>query len=90
MKIEQELPLRITPNNNPFFTGLFASVSREITADDLPVIGEIPKDLEGVYLRNGPNPITPSFPAALRCSHVTAAMTTSNGSRQLPASSITW
>ncbi len=35
----------------------FAPVSGEITAFDLPVIGELPKDLEGRYLRNGPNPI---------------------------------
>jgi carotenoid cleavage dioxygenase-like enzyme len=56
VKIEREIPLRLTPGNNPFLTGLFAPVSREITADEPPVIGEIPKDLEGVYLRNGPNP----------------------------------
>ena len=56
VKIESEIPLRIPPSNNPFLTGLFAPVNREITADELPVIGEIPKDLEGVYLRNGPNP----------------------------------
>jgi 8'-apo-carotenoid 13,14-cleaving dioxygenase len=35
----------------------FAPVKGEVTAFDLPVIGEIPKDLEGRYLRNGPNPI---------------------------------
>src|SRR6266508_5226422 len=57
LKVEREIPLRITPNNNLFLTGLFALVSREITVDDLTVMGEIPKDLEGVYLRNGPNPI---------------------------------
>jgi carotenoid cleavage dioxygenase-like enzyme len=57
LKVEKEISLSITPNNNPFLVGLFAPVSREITADDLTVIGEIPKDLEGVYLRNGPNPI---------------------------------
>lgn len=57
LKIERELPLRITPNNNPFLMGLFAPVSQEITADELPVIGAIPQDLEGVYLRNGPNPV---------------------------------
>jgi carotenoid cleavage dioxygenase len=56
LKVESELPLRFTPNTNPFLTGLFAPVNREVTADELPVIGEIPKDLEGVYLRNGPNP----------------------------------
>ncbi len=35
----------------------FAPVSGEVTALDLPVIGAIPKELEGRLLRNGPNPI---------------------------------
>lgn len=41
---------------NPYLLGVFAPVSTEITADNLEVIGEIPSDLNGVYLRNGPNP----------------------------------
>ena len=41
---------------NPYLLGLFAPVRDEITAGDLEVIGEIPRDLCGVYLRNGPNP----------------------------------
>lgn len=40
---------------NPYLLGVFAPVRTEITADDLQVIGEIPRDLNGVYLRNGPN-----------------------------------
>jgi carotenoid cleavage dioxygenase-like enzyme len=40
---------------NPYLLGVFAPVRHELTLDDLPVIGEIPKDLNGVYLRNGPN-----------------------------------
>ena len=40
---------------NPYLLGLFAPVRDEITADDLEVIGQIPRDLNGVYLRNGPN-----------------------------------
>ncbi len=35
----------------------FAPVSGEVTALDLPVIGAIPKELEGRLLRNGPNPM---------------------------------
>jgi 8'-apo-carotenoid 13,14-cleaving dioxygenase len=35
----------------------FAPVVEEITALDLPVVGELPKELNGRYLRNGPNPI---------------------------------
>jgi carotenoid cleavage dioxygenase-like enzyme len=40
---------------NPYLLGVFAPVATEITADELEVIGEIPRDLNGVYLRNGPN-----------------------------------
>lgn len=40
---------------NPYLLGVFAPVRDELTLDDLTVIGEIPKDLNGVYLRNGPN-----------------------------------
>ena len=37
-------------------SGNNAPVDDEIVATDLPVIGEIPKDLNGIYVRNGPNP----------------------------------
>ncbi len=57
LKIENEIPIRIEPSENPFLNGLFAPVGREITAERLEVEGEIPRDLFGVYLRNGPNPI---------------------------------
>ena len=41
---------------NPYLEGNFAPVSREIEADNLEVIGEIPTKLRGMFLRNGPNP----------------------------------
>ncbi len=44
---------------NPYLQGQFAPVEREIQADSLPVIGEIPADLCGVFLRNGPNSARP-------------------------------
>eukprot|EP01026_Neomeris_dumetosa_P052810 TRINITY_DN4694_c0_g1_i2.p1 TRINITY_DN4694_c0_g1~~TRINITY_DN4694_c0_g1_i2.p1 ORF type:complete len:636 (-),score=70.30 TRINITY_DN4694_c0_g1_i2:323-2230(-) len=34
----------------------FFPVKNELTTNALPVIGSIPDDLSGVYLRNGPNP----------------------------------
>src|SRR5688572_28273124 len=37
----------------------YAPVTEEVTAFDLPVEGELPLELAGRYLRNGPNPITP-------------------------------
>lgn len=41
---------------NPFLQGNFAPVHEEITAEDLKVIGELPSDLCGMFVRNGPNP----------------------------------
>lgn len=43
-----------TPNQ--YLSGNFAPVQQETTATDLPVIGEIPQELQGRFLRNGPNP----------------------------------
>jgi carotenoid cleavage dioxygenase-like enzyme len=39
-----------------FRTGNYAPVPDELTAFDLPVEGAIPTELNGWYLRNGPNP----------------------------------
>ncbi len=36
--------------------GNFAPVSEEITVDNLEIKGELPRDLSGMYVRNGPNP----------------------------------
>jgi carotenoid cleavage dioxygenase len=48
---------------NPYLVGNYAPVREEVTAFDLPVIGELPADLAGRYLRNGPNPIGDVDPA---------------------------
>jgi carotenoid cleavage dioxygenase-like enzyme len=47
---------------NRYLTGNFAPVATEVTATDLPVVGRIPASLNGRYLRNGPNPVTPPDP----------------------------
>ena len=48
------------PNHlNPYLNGLYAPVVEEMTASNLEIIGEIPKDLRGAYFRNGPNPLSP-------------------------------
>jgi carotenoid cleavage dioxygenase-like enzyme len=41
---------------NPYLAGRFAPTHEELTIRDLEVVGEIPDDLNGVYVRNGPNP----------------------------------
>ena len=42
----------------------YAPVTEEVTAFDLPVVGELPAELNGRYLRNGPNPFADVDPAA--------------------------
>lgn len=42
--------------DSPFLKGVFAPFRREENIDRLEVVGKIPADLEGVLLRNGPNP----------------------------------
>ena len=48
---------------NPYLIGNMAPVEREVTAFDLPVTGSIPVELDGRWLRNGPNPRGPVDPA---------------------------
>ncbi len=43
---------------NPYLSGTMAPVADEITAYDLPVTGALPAELEGRWLRNGPNPLS--------------------------------
>lgn len=52
-----------TDSTNRYLSSNFAPVSEEITATDLPVIGELPTELSGRYLRNGPNPIGAADPS---------------------------
>jgi carotenoid cleavage dioxygenase len=43
---------------NPYLHSIFAPVQTEETIHELKVVaGKIPEDIEGAYLRNGPNPI---------------------------------
>lgn len=44
---------------NPYLRGVHAPTVHETTASDLEVEGELPDGLEGIYVRNGPNPAVP-------------------------------
>jgi len=48
---------------NRYLSGGYAPVAEELTAFDLPVEGELPAELSGRYLRNGPNPLGDVDPA---------------------------
>ncbi|MEX0782671.1 MAG: carotenoid oxygenase family protein [Dehalococcoidia bacterium] len=41
---------------SPFLEGNFAPVREEVTGENLRVIGELPADMDGMYVRTGPNP----------------------------------
>ncbi|NKB99273.1 MAG: carotenoid oxygenase [Pseudomonadales bacterium] len=43
--------------SNPYLLGNYAPVDGEFTHTDLQVTGTIPAELEGRFLRNGPNPV---------------------------------
>ena len=47
---------------NPYLEGPFAPVEDEVTATDLAVVGTLPADLDGRYLRIGPNPLPANVP----------------------------
>jgi carotenoid cleavage dioxygenase len=49
---------------NPFLEYVHAPLTEERTCTELTVTGEIPTELDGRYLRNGPNPLTPLKAAA--------------------------
>ena len=49
---------------HPFLTGIHAPMTTELTLDNLKVEGEIPRELDGRYLRIGPNPAKAPNPAA--------------------------
>ena len=53
----------MTTVENQYLVGNFAPVKDELTVAGLPVDGAIPSEINGRYLRNGPNPIAPD-PAA--------------------------
>lgn len=54
--------LPTTHVGNPFLEGVFAPVAQETTAHSLKVTGQIPAELNGMYLRIGPNPLKPQNP----------------------------
>lgn len=49
---------------HPFLTGIHTPMDREVTLDTLKVAGTIPPELDGLYVRIGPNPVKPPNPAA--------------------------
>lgn len=55
---------RMEAKPNPYLTGIHEPMDQELTLTDLRVTGVIPRELDGRYLRIGPNPAAPPNPAA--------------------------
>ena len=53
----------MTTVENRYLSGNYAPVDREVSALDLPVTGHLPVELDGRYLRNGPNPLIAPEPS---------------------------
>jgi carotenoid cleavage dioxygenase-like enzyme len=47
----------LVPGQHPYMSGAFAPNYTEYNATDLEVVGEVPRRLNGVYLRNTQNPV---------------------------------
>jgi len=56
MTVDERFDIRIDSEGNPLLEGGYAPIECEVTAQNLEVIGEIPTDIAGAYVRNGPNP----------------------------------
>lgn len=60
------------PARVPHLNGRFAPVTEEVDETELRVTGTLPDSLDGVYLRNGPNPASPRSAATSTRSTATA------------------
>lgn len=54
--------MTVAASTNRYLRDNFAPVAREQTLTDLRVSGTLPPQLDGRYLRNGPNPVAPVDP----------------------------
>jgi len=56
-KIVERIQKTIKPNDHPYMTGAWTPNYEEYDATGMEVIGEIPADIDGVYVRNTENPV---------------------------------
>jgi 8'-apo-carotenoid 13,14-cleaving dioxygenase len=56
--------MKAPADGNPYLQGIHKPMTGEVTLNDLAVAGSIPPELNGRYLRNGPNPVRPPQEAA--------------------------
>jgi carotenoid cleavage dioxygenase len=57
VQLVNEIKSTIQPNNHPYMNDAWTPNYREYNATGMEVIGEIPKDIDGVYIRNTENQV---------------------------------
>lgn len=59
MKITHQntVPSTLKPSEHPYLSGAWQPNTVEYDAENLEVIGEIPTDIDGIYIRNTENPV---------------------------------
>lgn len=55
------IPATLSESDHPYLNGAWTPNFDEYDADDMVVIGEIPSDIDGVYIRNTENPVHDSI-----------------------------
>jgi carotenoid cleavage dioxygenase len=56
-QIVNQINPTIKPNDHPYMNGVWTPNYDEYNATEMEVIGEIPRDIDGVYIRNTENPV---------------------------------
>jgi carotenoid cleavage dioxygenase len=56
-----QVKVTLEPNDHPYRNGAWTPVFEELAADELEIIGEIPADIDGLYVRNTENPVHDSI-----------------------------
>lgn len=56
-KLVNKYTSSITENDHPYLNGAWTPAHEEYDATDMEVIGKIPDDIDGVYIRNTENPL---------------------------------
>lgn len=57
IELVNRIPRRIRPSNHPYMNGAWTPNQDEYNATGMEVIGTIPDDIDGVYIRNTENPV---------------------------------
>ena len=57
VELVQRVASSIQPNEHPYMNGAWTPQTEEFNGTDLEVIGQIPSDIDGVYVRNTENPV---------------------------------